>query len=181
MYYLDSLFRYPTKGVAWYLRTMGDVTLTDTVVKRYSRFYDYLRLSDLYATTRNTTETINGVSSGTFHTIFVPTNAAMQKAIDDGVLPATVTEANREKVNIFILYHIIPKFTIAKGGDENVAYETLLKTLSGESRKVTILPGPFPFEVMDAEGRKAHVLKGWGSNVLGNRTIIHQIDNYLKP
>jgi uncharacterized surface protein with fasciclin (FAS1) repeats len=181
VYYLDSLFRYPSKGIGWYIRTMGDITLADTVAKRYSKFYDYLRMSDLYPSFRNNTEAITGVSSGTFHTIFIPTNAAMQQAIDDGVLPATVNAANREKVNAFIQYHIIPKFTIAKGVDENVSFETLFKTVSGESKKITIAPGPFPFTLMDSEGRQANVIAGYGSNVLGNRAIIHQIDNYLKP
>jgi uncharacterized surface protein with fasciclin (FAS1) repeats len=181
VYYLDSLFRYPSKGIGWYIRTMGDVSLADTVVKRYAKFYDYLRLSDLYPSFRNNTEAITGVSSGTFHTIFIPTDAAMQKAIDDQVLPATVNAANREKVNAFIQYHIVPKFMIAKGLDENVTFETLLKTVSGESKKVSIAPGAFPFQLMDSEGRTANVIPGYGSNVLGSRAIIHQIDNYLKP
>jgi uncharacterized surface protein with fasciclin (FAS1) repeats len=181
VYYADSLLLFPdnnpVKGPGLYIKELGDA-----VGEPYQRFYDYLKnATTLY---NATTGAINGVSSGVFHTFFIPSNTAIAQAVTDGVLPSSITptsDLDKQKVVDFILYHILPKFSIIGNGKEEGTFESLYKTLDGESTVLTIANDPgVEFKVTDMQGRTANVLSGTGSNELGNRIVYHSIDNYLR-
>jgi hypothetical protein len=101
------------------------------------------------------------------------------------VLPASVTpttDADKQKVADFILFHILPKFSIISNGKEEGAFETLFKTLAGDATTLMVSNKPqlSEFTVTDMEGVTATVVDGSSSHVLGNRAVFHQIDNYLR-
>jgi uncharacterized surface protein with fasciclin (FAS1) repeats len=134
------------------------------------------------------------MTPGTFYTVFVPTNAAIVQAVKDGVLPGNtttgvpkftgLTESEKEKVSDFILYHILAKKSLIPNGKEpgpgGATYETLLKNAAGEVIAVNVFNQAGGMQVGDINNRKANVIAS-KSNNLSNRTIIHLIDNYLKP
>jgi uncharacterized surface protein with fasciclin (FAS1) repeats len=181
VHYADRIIAFPdnnpVKGLGFYIRDLGDVA-----GKPYQRFYDYLKNSAIFNASSGD---INGVASGVFYTFFIPNNTAIAQAVTDGVLPASVTPASdtdRQKVIDFILYHILPKFSIIGNGKEEGSFESLFKTLSGDATVLTISnkPAISEFKITDMKGRVANVVNGTASNVLGNRAVFHQIDNYLR-
>jgi uncharacterized surface protein with fasciclin (FAS1) repeats len=179
VHFADSLIRYPygtpAKGIGFYIRDHGDVAN-----KPYQRFYDYLKNSSMF---NGTTGDITGVSSGVFHTFFIPSNTAIQQAVADGKLPANIAPPailDKEKVINFIRYHILPKFSIIGNGKEEGPFESAYETDFGEVGVLTISNKPgIEFKITDANGRTANVVNGNASNVLGNRAVFHEIDNYL--
>jgi uncharacterized surface protein with fasciclin (FAS1) repeats len=181
VHYADNIIRFPdnnpVKGLGFYIRDQGDA-----VGKPYQRFYDYLKNAAIF---NPTTGDINGVSSGVYYTFFIPNNAAIAQAVTDGVLPASVTptsDLDRQKVIDFILYHILPKFSIIGNGKEEGSFESLFKTISGDATVLTISNKPTisEFKITDMKGRVANVVNSTASNVLGNRAVFHQIDKYLR-
>jgi uncharacterized surface protein with fasciclin (FAS1) repeats len=181
VHYADRIIAFPdnnpVKGLGFYIRDLGDVA-----GKPYQRFYDYLKNSAIFNASSGD---INGVSSGVFYTFFIPNNTAIAQAVTDGVLPASVTPASdtdRQKVIDFILYHILPKFSIIGNGKEEGSFESLFKTLGGDATVLTISnkPAISEFKITDMKGRVANVVNGTASNVLGNRAVFHQIDKYLR-
>jgi hypothetical protein len=181
VHYADSIIRFPdnvpAKGPGFYIRDLGDAP-----GEPYQAFYNYLFNSTIF---NKTTGDINGVSSGVFHTFFIPSNDAIAQAVTDGVLPASVTpttDADKQKVADFILFHILPKFSIISNGKEEGAFETLFKTLAGDATTLMVSNKPqlSEFTVTDMEGVTATVVDGSSSHVLGNRAVFHQIDNYLR-
>lgn len=177
VHYLDDILRFPERGVGHYIRDLGDAD-----GEPYKRFFDYLSKSGLY---NDATGNILGVSSGVFHTFFIPSNDAIdafitaKKLPDDANLP--FTQAQQDSVNYFILYHLLPKFSIINNGKEEGTFETLYKTVNGDPTTLTIsnIPGA-GLSVTDMKGETANVQAGPASNVLSNRTIIHQIDKCLQ-
>lgn len=178
VYYLNGdMLRFPEKSLGLYIREHGD-----QAGEPYQRFYDYLRNSSIF---NSSTGDILGVGAGVFHTVFIPSNAAIAQAVVDGELPASITpsaQADKDKVVNFILYHILPKFTIVGNGKEEGSFESLYKTLNGDATVLTISNKPqlTEFTVTDMSGRTAAIINSAGSNVLANRAVIHEIDNYLK-
>ncbi|MEA5260346.1 fasciclin domain-containing protein [Arcicella aquatica] len=154
----------------------------------YYNFYQYLKNSTIFTAT---TFAISNVNEGSFYTFFVPDNAAIQAAVNDGVLPGTGTGAvktpnfnptslfDKKKVEDFISYHILNKKSIAPDGKESGAMETLLKDAVGDPVKVTVLNSVGSMQLADATSKKSNVRVD-KSNNLSNRAMIHLIDGYLK-
>jgi uncharacterized surface protein with fasciclin (FAS1) repeats len=180
VYFTDKIIMFPdnnpVKGPGFYIRDLGDA-----VGKPYQRFFDYLKNSAIY---NSTTGAINGVSAGVFHTFFIPSNTAIAQAVTDGVLPASITpttDTDKQKVIDFISYHMLPRFSIINNGKEEGTFETLYKTLTGDATVITIVnDAGVQFTITDLKGRTSNVVNGSASNVLGNRAVYHQIDNYLR-
>ncbi|MDI9858263.1 fasciclin domain-containing protein [Flectobacillus roseus] len=162
--------------------------LAPTLNSDFGYFFEYLKNSSLYTAA---TFAISNVSEGTFYTLFIPNNAAIQAAVNDGVLPGTGTGAtktpvynptsllDKKKVEDFINYHILNKKAVATDGKESGAMETLLKDANGDAVNVTVLNSKGAMSLSDAKLRKATVIVN-KSNNLSNRAVIHLIDNYLK-
>ncbi len=87
------------------------------------------------------------------------------------------------KVAKFIQYHIINKTTVASDGQKTGAFESLLKNDGGDAALIRVTTNTTSSLVLtDVANRTSTVLLGPGdrSNVLSNRAVIHQINNYLK-
>ncbi len=189
VYYMDGLLNFAPNNTAVADPIGKDLSvLGATTTSPFYNFYQYLRNSTLFTAA---TFAITNVNEGSFYTLFIPDNAAIQQAVNDGILPGTGTGAvktpnfaptnlaDRQKVENFINYHILNKKAVAVDGKESGAMETLLKDNLGDAVKVTVLNNVGSMQVADATGRKANV-KVSNSNNLSNRAVIHLIDTYLK-
>jgi uncharacterized surface protein with fasciclin (FAS1) repeats len=155
----------------------------------YYAFWQYLKNNATLYTAAS--GSILGVTDGTPYTVFVPTNAAIQAAVTAGLLPKLVSglpnfaPTDPTEINLvikFLRYHII-KNTIASDGQKTGVFETLLKDDSGDAVKVTVTNNTTSsITLRDVTNSTANVLLGATdrSNVLSNRTVIHQINTYLK-
>ncbi|BAV05426.1 Fasciclin domain-containing protein [Filimonas lacunae] len=196
---LDSV-KTASNGVAYY--SNGVLTFTElnmgkhiekyaaTSADPYYAFFQFLKNSKIY---NATTGAIEGIQAGVFYTLLIPTNAAIQNAVNNGWLPGTGSGAvltptyapaaaeDIEKVTRFLQYHILAKASIVADGKKEGAFETLLKNAAAEtvSLKITNTPGSLGVTDAVSAGVSAYIVPA-ASNVLSSRTVIHQIDNYLK-
>jgi hypothetical protein len=155
----------------------------------YYKFFQYLKSgSDMFTASNRE---IVGLTLGVDCTIFIPTNAAIDQAVRDGVLPGTFTSTtvtpnfnpsaadDRAKVARFIQYHIVNKRIIAPDGITKGVFETLAKTSSGDAAVITVTNNTTSdITLRDQKLRTVSVLTPTASR-LGNRTVIHQVNTYL--
>ncbi|MGI4020989.1 MAG: fasciclin domain-containing protein [Janthinobacterium lividum] len=188
VYYLNtSVLQVSEKNVGYHLLLNG-AKATDA----YGMFYQYLLNSPLYISTAVGGGTITGIQPGVFYTMFIPTNAAIQTAINQGDLPGTGTgtvkvpnynptaQTDKDLVSRFILYHILNKTTVVPDGKKPGTYSTLLSTSTGDAATFNVASTAGTLRITDANGRISNLIPGNYSNVLSNYIVIHQIDNYLK-
>ena len=122
----------------------------------------------------------------------MPNNAAILKAVNDGLLPGTGTAPNKvpnfaptapldiQKVAQFIQYHILNKKSVATDGNESGSYETLLRKNNGDPTTIFVSnSAPGIMRLTDMNNEYGNVILA-NSNYLSNRCVIHLIDNYLK-
>ncbi|NII25260.1 hypothetical protein HB364_09220 [Pseudoflavitalea sp. X16] len=180
VYYIDRIMEFSEAAVGKHIEALGTPTGSP-----YNAFWQFLRNSSLW---NNTTKEILGVASGTFYTLFVPDSAAIQKAVDDGLLPkkadgkpnfTPTIPAEKFLVDKFILYHFLNKRIIAADGGESGAFETNLKKSNGDATTIFVNNAPGVITLSDMESRVAHVISTPGT-YLSNRCMIHLTDNYLK-
>ncbi|AKQ46447.1 hypothetical protein TH63_13750 [Rufibacter radiotolerans] len=155
----------------------------------FSHFYSYLSKSALMFDAA--TLDVKGTTVGTPYTYLIPTNAAIQQAVKDGFLPGAVATGvpnftptnpeDQDKVARFLQYHIIAKEQVPFKNqiEEPRGYETLFKTVNGNTGTLGVNLTGSQMVITDAFGRKANAIKA-NSNILSNRALIHQIDNYLR-
>ncbi|MBE9599755.1 fasciclin domain-containing protein [Pedobacter sp. MC2016-24] len=182
-FFVNKFLSFTTKQVSQHIIAKGTLS-TDP----FYSFSMYLKGSSLY---NATTFEINGVPLGVNYTVFVPNNAAIVQAVKDGVLPGDLvtgaptyapTNVNDiAKINRFIQYHIISGNTIVPDGLKAGLYKTLYKDSNGNDTYVTITNSLNSMQVKDMKNSSplANVVIS-NSNVLSNRTVIHQLDRYLK-
>jgi hypothetical protein len=178
VYYTDRILNFSEKKVSEHLSENPE----------FSSFYQYLVNSTLSYDAASLD--IKGMAAGTPYTLFIPTNAAIQQAVNDGVLPGTGEAPNRvpnftpasadeqNQVASFIQYHILANEMIVPDGVKEGGYETIYKNIDGETGTLAVENTPHVIKVTDSHYRSASVVSAH-SNVLSNRAIIHQIDSYL--
>ncbi len=184
VYYTDGILNFTEVNIGKDIETLGTATTSP-----FNYFWQYLKNSPLAY--NPTTFEIIGTAAGTFYTIFIPDNAAIQAAVNAGILPGTGTGAvktpnfnpttspDRLKVSNFIYYHILNKRTVIPDGKESGAMETMQKDAKGDAVSLTIINKAGDMQITDLLNRKAKVNIS-KSNNLSNRTVIHLIDNYLQ-
>jgi uncharacterized surface protein with fasciclin (FAS1) repeats len=186
VHYIDRILNYSEAPVSTHLAKLGG---TSAATSQFYNFWQYFKNWGGY--TAATGDIVN-VSSGVFYTFFIPNNAAIVQAVNDGLLPGTGTAPNKlpnfnptdpaEKFQVekFIYYHILNKKSVATNGMESGTYETLFKTNAGDA--TTIFVNNNVVNVMtltDMNSRTANVILN-SSNYLSNRCVFHLTDNYLK-
>ncbi len=184
VYYANRILDFSEETVGQDIERLGTPASSP-----FNYFWQYLRNST--ALWNNTTKLITGVANGSFYTVFIPTNEAILKAVNDGVLPGTGTapnrvpnfnptlELDRQRVVRFFHYHVLDKRNIGTDGVESGAIPTLLKDNQGENTTIFITNTPGNLNLKDMNGRTANTILA-GSNHLANRATIHLIDDYLQ-
>lgn len=181
VYYLNSVLFYSEKPIGTHVKNLGSLTTSD-----YNYFWQYLSNSSFY---NATTTDLNGLTG--FNTLFIPNNAAMKQAINDGLLPGTgtapnkvanfnpSTESDKELVRKFLQYHVLSGHTIVPDGNNTGSFTSFLQNSVGTALKFTIISSPGVMSILDNYNRSANVIVSQSNN-LSNRCVIHLIDNYLK-
>jgi uncharacterized surface protein with fasciclin (FAS1) repeats len=170
----------------------------------FSEFYRYLQKSaSSYsesdpAVTMNGfiynlgTKEITGVKNTENTTVLIPSNTAMSQAVTDGYLPqitaASFTQAEQEKVQKFINYHILSKIVLVPDGVYNGQVATHHSTQDGPvymnvvNIASTVSTQYGKLEFYDSQGRvaKYNSTGTAAPPTLSNRSIIIPIDNYLR-
>lgn len=183
VYYTDAVLNFTELNIGKHIENLGTATTSP-----FNSFWQYLKNSSAF---NATTSEIVGTAAGSFYTVFVPDNAAIQAAVNAGLLPGTGTGAvktpnfnptlasERELVANFIYYHVLNKKTVIPDGKESGGMETMLKDNKGDAITVTVLSSPGAMQLTDFANRKSGVRTAQSNN-LSNRTVIHLIDNYLQ-
>jgi uncharacterized surface protein with fasciclin (FAS1) repeats len=185
VYYTNGLLNFTSFNIGKHIELLGTATTSP-----FNYFWQFLKNSaNVY---NATTGEINGTASGSFYTVFVPDNAAIQAAVNAGVLPSTgtgtvkipnfnpTTNDDKLKVLNFISYHILNKKSVIPDGKESGSMETLLKDNTGDGIRVTVINSVGAMQITDRNSRKS-LVNVPKSNNLSNRTVIHLIDNYFQP
>lgn len=175
VYYLNGLLTFTELSIGTHIRNLGLDATSD-----FNNFWKYLESSASYNIASGA---ISGTSSGSFYTVLIPSNAAIQQAVNDGMLPGTgsgavktpnfnpTTGAERELVNRFIQYHIVNKKSLIPDGKESGGVETLLKNAAGDVLPVTILSQPGSMQITDMNNRKANVNVAKSNNLSNVRSF----------
>lgn len=180
VYYTRGILKFTVKELGFHL-----AKLASSQPSRFSHFYNYLLNSVVYT---SATQVITGTSTGSFYTILVPTNAAIEQAVRDGILPGNTATgepnfnpSDANQVANFIKYHILNKKTVAADGktDEPMTLETLLTNLEGGKEYIQITKQASGLRLQDTKGNTV-TLDVPHSNNLANRTLIHSINNVLR-
>jgi len=184
VHYIDKLLTYTETNIGLHIAKLGTPTSSP-----FNSFWRYLDNSAIY---NKTTGEINGIAAGVFYSVFIPNNAAILKAVNDGLLPGTGTAPNKvpnyaptapldiQKVAQFIQYHILNKKSVATDGNESGSYETLLRRNNGDPTTIFVSnSAPNVMRLTDMNNEYGNVILA-NSNYLSNRCVIHLIDNYLK-
>lgn len=177
---------YKATSVMAYLRKMASATyVNDEGIETY-----------LTGTVYNeANKQIKDISNTSFITVFLPNDAAIEKAVEDGVLKSIANFANGTlgpevlaqdnlALENFIKYHII-KSNIKVGDVLSTHLSTYRKLDDGTFATLKIdgdnAANPGTLTVTDNQGRTANVVTSstMAYNILGNRAIVHVIDNYL--
>jgi len=191
VYYGNGILTFTEKNIGSHLEALAASNPSN-----FSHFFNFLKASPLLYTA--STKDINGIVIGTFYTVLVPTNAAIESAIKQGILPGNkttgappanfsgATSEDVDKIAKFLRYHFINKNTVVPDGKKSGTYETLLKTQSGDATTVTVVNQLNNMEIRDMYyGNPTTPTVGVkvvnaNSNNLSNRTVIHSINNFLK-
>lgn len=180
VYYTDGLLTFTENPIGFHIEKLATAYPAD-----FGSFFQYLKNSSLWATTKE----IQGTVPGSFYTFIIPDNAAITEAVKEGMLPgdmatgtpnfAPVASADKNLVVAFINYHILNRNTVVPDGKKIGAFETLLKTGDGDLTFLTINSQPGMMELRDATN-KSVLVNVARSNNLSNRTVIHSINHYLR-
>jgi uncharacterized surface protein with fasciclin (FAS1) repeats len=154
----------------------------------YYMFYKYLSGSSLW---NSGTKAIQGIDIGTDYTILIPSNTAMQDAVNNGWLPGTGSGAVKTPnfapsaplevslVANFIKYHIVKANQVIADGKKTGKYITLLFSNDGNNVVLQFANNLNNLQVIDGQGRIANA-GPVSSMVLADRSVIHSIDTYLQ-
>jgi len=174
-YVLSSPFQYSISNIGRHIEGKPE----------FKKFLDYLEHSAssmagfIYDTDK---KVITNISSGDNNTLFIPTNAAMDSAAAHGVIPelgiAYFTLEEQNQLLEFVMYHVVPNVIATNDGKASGDWPTLYSTEDGKAY-VSLFNTVENFTLIDNQGRASNVMLP-SSNVLSNRAVIHQIDNYLK-
>jgi uncharacterized surface protein with fasciclin (FAS1) repeats len=186
VYYINKLLNFSESAVATHIEKLG--TTPDAATSPYNYFWEFLKTSAIYTASN---KTITGIGGGTFYTLFIPTNEAIRQAVKDTLLPgnvvtgapnfvaATQSNIDKEKVNRFIYHHFLDRRIVAADGVEEGAIPTLLKNNLGDAITVLVNNSMGNIMLTDSESRTATVISA-PSTFMGNRIMVHLINNYLK-
>lgn len=206
-----------SNGIVYYPASTNNTTLTYTSVTNsvgqdiynkgqiapvngvggdpYYYFYKYLSGSLLW---NATTKAIQGIDIGTDYTVFIPSNAAMLDAVNNGWLPGTGTGSvktpnfaptSTAEVNLvvnFIKYHILKGIQVVPDGKKTGSFATELFNSDGSGVSLNInnptpnaTTGVTSTTITDGQGRVANVGQP-ATATLADHVVIQSIDTYLQ-
>lgn len=181
VYYTDGMLKFTEHTVGYHIQQLANTDPND-----FGYFYQYLSNSVIW---QPSTQTILGMTPGTFYTVFIPTNQAISNAVKKGLLPGNTSTGmpnfrpsnpdDQQKVINFIYYHILNKNTVVPDGKKSGSFQTLYQTIDGNPTFITINNQLNNMQLIDQVGNTANVNVNISNN-LSDRTVIHSIDKVLQ-
>jgi len=157
----------------------------------YYYFFKFLSSANI-PTWNAAAKSIQGIDVGSDYTIFIPTNAAILDAVNNGWLPGTgtgsvktpnflpTTTADVNLVVNFIKYHILKGIQVVPDGKKTGAFTTQLFNSDGSAVSVNINNvTKNSMTIIDGQGRVANVGQP-ASALLADHVVIQTIDTYLQ-
>lgn len=144
---------------------------------------------------RKTAETHNGIvyNATTFalanvktsieNTILVPSDEAMQAAVDSALIPpitaSDFTDDQVQEIYRFVMYHVINGAILTNNGEGTGKRGTLYSTVDGKTY-VDFINTNNEMTFYGAKGNEVRVVDDIQKmNVLSNRAVIHQVDFFM--
>jgi uncharacterized surface protein with fasciclin (FAS1) repeats len=167
---------------------MGDYIMTDPEISEFAKLLTDAKLL-VKAQNTDTKEiyyNLKFLAAAKNWTAFVPTNAAMQKARNEGIIPVKfpTTTAGKDSVNNFIMYHFVKDDVVFDDGKLSGTFKTnrTYKDVDGKTAlnaTVAISNIPKNLSIYDAS-EQVVFLDHAKANFLVRKGVCHKLDTVLK-
>ncbi len=167
---------------------MGDYLMGDPDVSEFAKLLtDAKLLSKAQNTdTKEIYYNLKFLAGAKYWTGFIPTNAAMQKARDAGIIPAKfpTTTGGKDSVNNFIMYHFVKDDVVFDDGKLSGTFKTnrTYKDVDGKTTlnaTVKISNIPKNLSIYD-DSEQVVFLDHAKANILVKKGVCHKLDTVLK-
>lgn len=167
---------------------MGDYIMSDPELSEFAKLLNDAKMltKAQNADTKEIYYNLKFLAGAKFWTGFLPTNAAMQKARQEGILPAKfpTTTAGKDSVNNFIYYHFVKDDVVFDDGKLSGTFKTnrTYKDIDGKTTlnaTVKISNIPKNLSIYD-DSEQVVNLDHAKANILVRKGVCHKIDTVLK-
>jgi hypothetical protein len=169
---------------------MGQYLVTDPEVSEFSALLTKANLLDLRyrdPVTKEVIPNLKFLAGAKYWTGFIPTNAAMQKAREEGIIPEKfpTSTAGKDSINSFIMYHFVKDDVVFDDGvSQKGIYKTnrTYKDTDGKTTlnaTVAISNIPKNLSIYDVSEQVVK-LDHAKANILVRKGVCHKIDTVLK-
>jgi uncharacterized surface protein with fasciclin (FAS1) repeats len=166
---------------------MGDYIMSDPELSDFGKL---LTDAKLLAKAQNTDTkeiyyNLKFLAAAKYWTGFLPTNAAMQKAREQGIIPYKfpTTTAGKDSINNFIMYHFVKDDVVFDDGElsGNLTTNQTYKDATGKTVNATVKISNIPknLSIYDAS-EQVVFLDHAKANILVRKGSCHKLDTVLK-
>jgi hypothetical protein len=166
---------------------MGDFLITDPEVSEFTKL---LTDAKLLAKAQNTDTkeiyyNLKFLAAAKYWTGFIPTNAAMKKARDEGIIPVKfpTSTAGKDSINNFIMYHFVKDDVVFDDGklSGNLNTNRTYKNAEGKTVNATVKISNIPknLSLYDVSEQVVY-LNPAKANFLVRKGVCHKLDTVLK-
>jgi uncharacterized surface protein with fasciclin (FAS1) repeats len=150
-----------------------DVLSNPNLYPQFQRFYQLCYQSGLIHLDENQDPlSLNNLSTGTYYTCFIPTNAVLQEGIANGTIPTNPAELQQ-----FLRYHFVEGSIFADGEKSGVLSTTRIDEVSGYLfNTIEVINEKSNLKIKDNLGNIRNVIT---ANLMAEDGVIHQIDSVL--
>lgn len=169
---------------------MGQYLVSDPDVSEFSALLTKANLLDLRfrdPVTKEVIPNLKFLAGAKYWTGFIPTNAAMQKAREEGIIPEKypTSTAGKDSMNSFIMYHFVKDDVVFDDGKSQKGIYKTNRTYKDTDGKttlnatVTISNVPKNLSLIDVSEQVVY-LDHAKANILVRKGVCHKIDTVLK-
>jgi uncharacterized surface protein with fasciclin (FAS1) repeats len=168
---------------------IGQYLTTDPEVSEFAELLKSANLLDVRfrdPITREVIPNLKFFAGAKYWTGFIPTNDAMAKAREEGIIPATYpkTTEGRDSINTFLMYHFIKNDVVFDDGQKSGEFNTnhTYRAEDGTTllnTKIQITNLPNSLTIHDRTGQNV-VVDHANAGILVRKGVCHKINTVLK-
>lgn len=169
---------------------MGQYLVSDPEVSEFSALLTKANLLDLRyrdPVTKEVIPNLKFLAGAKYWTGFIPTNAAMQKAREEGIIPEKypTSTAGKDSINSFIMYHFVKDDVVFDDGKSQKGIYKTNRTYKDTDGKTTLNATvaisniPKNLSIYDVSEQVVY-LDHAKANILVRKGVCHKIDTVLK-
>jgi uncharacterized surface protein with fasciclin (FAS1) repeats len=167
---------------------MGQYLVSDPDVSEFSALLTKANLLDLRyrdPVTKEVIPNLKFLASAKYWTGFIPTNAAIKKAREQGIIPNKfpTTTAGKDSMNNFLMYHFVKDDVVFDDGklSGNLTTNRTYKDANGKIVNATVAISNFPKNLSLYDVSEQVVfLDHTKANILVRKGVCHKLDTVLK-